>query len=88
MEKHNTHILFESISSGRHEYKGDENGNIKIDSNDDKVYHQYIPKKAKSSIKQILLENNYLYNKDFDEKMGYSEEIPKNENVIIEKKNY
>ena len=45
MEKHNTHILFESISSGRHEYKRDENGNIKIDLNDDKVYHQYIPKR-------------------------------------------
>ena len=45
MEKHNTHILFESISSARHEYKGDENGNIKIDLNDDKVYHQYIPKR-------------------------------------------
>ena len=78
MEKHNTHILLESKSSGRHEYKGDENGNIKIDSNDDKVYREFIQKRQKTSIKQILLENNKSIKKEFDEKFGYTEEIPNN----------
>ena len=87
MEKHNTHILLESISSGRHEYKGDENGNIKIDLNDDAVYHSFIQKKAKSSIKQILLENNNFIKQEFDENMD-NEEIQKKENNLTENKKY
>ena len=86
MEKHNTHILLESISSGRHEYKGDENGNLKIDSNDDKIYQSYIQKKQKTSLKQILMENKNKIKKEFEEKMGFSDEIPKN--TMTEKKKY
>ena len=73
MEKHHTHIVFDSISSERHEYKGDENGNIKIDINDDKAYHTYIKKKERASIKQIIINNNNLAKKEFDERLGYSE---------------
>ena len=80
MEKHNTHILLESISSGRHEYKGDENGNLKIDSNDGEIYQSYIQKKQKASIRQILCENNNNIKKEFDEIIGYSDEMHKNKN--------
>ena len=86
MEKHNTHIVLDSLPSERHEYKGDENGNIKIDSNDDAPYHSYIQKKAKTPIRQILIDNNNMIKKDFDEKMGYSEVEPKKQNTTIEKK--
>ena len=86
MEKHNTHIVLDSLSSERHEYKGDENGNIKIDLNDDAPNHSYIQKKAKASIKQILIDNNNMIKKDFDEKMGYSDVEPKKQNTTTEKK--
>ena len=47
MENHHTHIFIEFISSGRHKYKGDENGNIKIDINDNKAYTILRLKKGK-----------------------------------------
>ena len=86
MEKHNTHLLLESLSSGRHEYKGDENGNIKVDSSDDAIYHSFFQKKAKSSIRQLLIDNNNLLKEEFDGKNEYPEVPPKKRNTIIEKR--
>ena len=85
MEKHNTHIVLDSLSSERHDYKGDENGNIKVDSSDDAIYHSYIKKKAKSSIRQILIDNNNIIKKEFEDR-DYPEVILKKQNTMIEKK--
>ena len=74
MEKHNTHIVLESDSSEKHEYKGDENGNIKIDYNEEDPYHSFIQKKPKLAIKEILIENNNLLKKEFDKNI-LSEEV-------------
>ena len=64
MENHHTHIVFEFMSSRRNKYKGDENGNIKIDINDDKAYTIHILKKGKISIKQVIINNNNLAKKN------------------------
>ena len=45
MEKHNTHVLLESNSSSVHDYEEDENGNIKIDIDEDVPYNYYIEKR-------------------------------------------
>ena len=57
MERHNSHIILESNSSQKHEYENDENGNIKVDINDDTIYKSYVRKKEKLDIKNILNEN-------------------------------
>ena len=75
MEKHNTHILLESFSSERHDYEVDENGNIKLEENEDAPYHSFIQKKGKMSIKEILIENNNTFKKEL-EKIVLSEEKP------------
>ena len=75
MEKHNTHILLESFSSERHDYEVDENGNIKLEENEDAPYHSFIQKKGKMSIKEILIENNNIFKKEL-EKIVLSEEKP------------
>ena len=75
MEKHNTHILMDSNSSSIHDYEKDENGNIKIDTNEDLPYHSFIEKKPKISVKEILIENNNIFKREF-EKNILSEETP------------
>ena len=45
MEKHNTHVLLDSNSSSIHDYEEDENGNIKIDIDEDVPYNYYVEKK-------------------------------------------
>ena len=76
MEKHNSHILLESISSHLHYYEKDKNGNIKVDSKEDAPHHLFVEKKKKLDIKHILLENNNLINKEY-EKSILSEDIPR-----------
>ena len=60
MERHNSHIILESNSSDSHNYIRDENGNIKIDTNEDDPYHSFVEKKKKLDIIDILMENNKL----------------------------
>ena len=52
MEKHNTHILLESNCSDQHDYEEDDNGNLKIDTNDDINYKSYVTKKPKKEKKE------------------------------------
>ena len=76
MEKHNSHILLESISSQPHYYENDENGNIKIDSKEDEPRHSFVANKKKLDIKSILIENNNLLKQEY-EKNILSEEKPR-----------
>jgi len=55
MEKHNTHVLLDSNSSSIHDYEEDENGNIKIDIDEDVPYNYYVEKKNKITNER----NNY-----------------------------
>ena len=89
MEKHNTHIILDSNSSSRHDYEKDENGNIKIDVNEDLPYHSFIQKKEKISIKEILIENNNIFKKEFDknvlsEEMRHKTQKKKKKKIITE----
>ena len=74
MKKHNSHIILESNSSEMHDYEKDENGNIKIDINEDNPYHSFVEQKKKIDIKDILSENNNLLKQEF-EKNILSEEM-------------
>ena len=76
MKKHNSHIILESNSSEMHDYEKDENGNIKIDINEDNPYHSFVEQKKKIDIKDILSENNNLLKQEF-EKNILSEEMYK-----------
>ena len=69
MEKHNSHIIIESNSSQPHDYENDENGNIKIDTNEDAIYHSFVQKKKKLDIKDILTENNNLLKKEYEKNL-------------------
>ena len=84
MEKHNTHIVLDSNSSEKHDYEEDENGNVKIEENEDVAYRSFIQKKPKMSIKQIIIDNNNIL-KDELEKNNLSEEKQKN-NIRKKKK--
>ena len=66
MEKHNTHILLDSVSSEKHDYEVDENGNIKLEENEDAPYLSFIQKKPKISTKEIIIENNNIFKKELE----------------------
>ena len=85
MEKHNTHVLLESNSSSVHDYEEDENGNIKIDIDEDVPYNYYIEKKTKSPTKEIIIENNNIFQKEFEENYA-TEEINNKSQKKSEKK--
>ena len=74
MEKHNTHIILDSNESSKHDYEKDENGNIKIDANEDIPYRSFIEKKKKISIKSILIDNNNIFKEDYNKNV-LSEEM-------------
>ena len=88
MEKHNTHIVYDSFTSEKHEYKGDEYGNLKVDSNDDIVYRTYVKPKGKSIIKDILQKNNEDLKNEFEQRMAYLEEEPKKRTSYISESKY
>jgi len=79
MEKHNTHILLDSNSSSIHDYVKDENGNIKIDVNEDLAYNSFVEKKPKLSIKEILIENNNIFQREFEKNILSEEKHFKNQ---------
>ena len=74
MERHNSHIILESNSSDSHSYIRDENGNIKIDINEDDPYHSFVEKKKKLDIIDILIENNNLLKQEYEKRL-LSEEM-------------
>ena len=86
MEKHNTHILLDSNSSSMHDYVKDENGNIKIDVNEDLAYNSFIEKKPKLSIKEILIENNHIFQREFEKNILSEEAHFKNQKKKKKKK--
>ncbi len=86
MEKHNTHILLDSNSSSMHDYVKDENGNIKIDVNEDLAYNSFIEKKPKLSIKEILIENNNIFQREFEKNILSEEAHFKNQKKKKKKK--
>ena len=86
MEKHNTHILLESNCSDQHDYEEDDNGNLKIDTNDDINYKSYVTKKPKLSIKDILFENNILFQQELEKEMLTEELLLKSQKKKKKKK--
>ena len=57
MKKHNSHLVLESYSSQTHKYENDENGNIKVDINDNEnsLYNTFVQQNKKLNIKDILI---------------------------------
>ena len=85
MKKHNSHIILETNSSQTHKYENDENGNIKVDSDDDSPYNSFIEQNQKLNVKDILIENNNLSKKEFENNILYNE-IPSSSNKKKKKK--
>ena len=77
MERHNSHIILESNSSDSHSYIRDENGNIKIDTNEDDPYHSFVEKKKKLDIIDILIENNKLLREEYEKRLKSEEMLRK-----------
>ena len=86
MEKHNTHVLLDSNSSSIHDYEEDENGNIKIDIDEDVPYNYYVEKKTKSPTKEIIIENNNIFRKEYEENFAEEENNFKNQEKSEKKK--
>ena len=87
MKNHNSHIILESNSSQTHKYENDGNGNIKVDTNDNdnSLYNTFVQKNKKLDIKNILIENNNLFIKEFEKNL-LPEEIPSSPNKDKKKK--
>ena len=66
---HKTHIVNDSISSGKHSYRYDKKNRIIADNSGEIIYNSFIIPKNLKKIKLLLLENNNKFDK-----------LPKNKN--------